>query len=153
MTKKLFIDTAEIEALARVLKEADLSEIELEENGRRLKLARQIMSTTVAHSVAPSAVEASVARPSETSDQSPSSKSHGSPLKSPMVGTVYLAPEPGAAPFLKVGDKVTEGQTAFIIEAMKVMNHVKIHKSGVVKEVLVNDGDPVEFDQVLLIVE
>lgn len=155
MTDKKFsldIDHAAIQALAKVLQDADLSEIEYEDQGRRVRLTRALSHTVM---MAPSAQ--SYAAPSgnapvaEHSTVNP--KQHPGALKSPMVGTLYAAPEPSAATFTKVGNKVNQGDTVFIIEAMKVMNPIKAHTSGVVKEIFFTDGSPVEYGDVLLIIE
>jgi acetyl-CoA carboxylase biotin carboxyl carrier protein len=160
MTEKKFsfdIDQAAIHALAKVLQDADLSEIEYEDQGRRVRLTRQInqtvmmapAATTVAPQVMPSA--SSAAPSNEGASVNP--KQHPGALKSPMVGTIYMSPEPGAASFTKVGNRVTQGDTVFIIEAMKVMNPIKAHTSGIVKEIFFQDGSPVEYGDVLMIIE
>lgn len=159
MTDKKFsfdIDQTAIQALAKVLQDADLSEIEYEDQGRRVRLTRnsnqtimmapqmsQPMMATSSSNVAQPTTEVSVANP----------KQHPGALKSPMVGTLYAAPEPGAAPFTKVGNRVKQGDTVFIIEAMKVMNPIKAHTSGTVKEIFFSDGSPVEYGDVLIIIE
>ena len=147
MTKNHFFDPKALKELAELLNETGLTEIELEENGRRVKVAKSTQQTVV--QAAPMVASTAAESKASFSSAVPS----GSPLKSPMVGTVYVASEPGAAPFVKVGDNVSAGQTVFIIEAMKVMNPVKAPKAGTVKEILVENGAPVEFDQVLLIIE
>jgi acetyl-CoA carboxylase biotin carboxyl carrier protein len=89
----------------------------------------------------------------DPSPVSPSSGTHPGTIKSPMVGTAYLCPKPGDPPFIEVGKKISEGQTLMIIEAMKVMNPLKATKSGTVTDILIEDGQPVEFDESLLIIE
>ena len=159
MTDKKFsfnIDQDAIQALAKVLQDADLSEIEYEDQGRRVRLTRAHNQTVM---MAPQALQpmmaaaaASVAQPTaEVSVANP--KQHPGALKSPMVGTLYAAPEPGAAPFTKIGNRVNQGDTVFIIEAMKVMNPIKAHTSGTVKEIFFSDGSPVEYGDVLIIIE
>lgn len=151
------IDQEAIQALAKVLQDADLTEIEYEDQGRRLRLTR-----TVSVTMAPSAVSSVVAAPSvapaqasavSAAETSVPPKQHPGALKSPMVGTLYTSPEPGAAPFTKVGNRVNQGDTVFIIEAMKVMNPIKAHTSGTVKEIYFNDASPVEYGDILLIIE
>lgn len=150
------IDQAAIQALAQVLQDADLTEIEYEDQGRRVRLTR---SHTVM--MAPPQMVPSVAQNIPTGTQgvnvgeggTVNPKQHPGALKSPMVGTLYTAPEPGAAPFTKVGSRVNAGDTVFIIEAMKVMNPVKAHISGMVKEIFFNDASPVEYGDILMIIE
>ncbi|MDO8289401.1 MAG: acetyl-CoA carboxylase biotin carboxyl carrier protein [Parvibaculum sp.] len=144
------VDQDLIRQLAALLKETDLSEIEVETEQVRLRVARQVGGSFVsvaAPSHAPAA--ASAAAPAATV----SDAAHPGALTSPMVGTTYLAAEPGAAPFVTVGAKVSVGQTVLIIEAMKTMNHIPATKSGTVVKILVEDGQPVEFGEPLIIVE
>lgn len=149
-------DTALIRDLAVLLDETNLSEIELEQGDTRIRVARQMsinapvsMAAPMAAPVAaPAAAPAAAAAPVAAEP----AKS-GTTVTSPMVGTAYLSPEPGAAAFIQVGDKVTEGQTIVIVEAMKTMNHIPSTKSGIVKEILVDDAQPVEFGEPLIIVE
>lgn len=162
MTDKKFsfdIDQAAIQALAKVLQDADLSEIEYEDQGRRVRLTRQINQTvmmapasTVAQNVMPSTPTAASANEGAASVTT-NPKHHPGALKSPMVGTLYMSPEPGAASFAKVGSRVNQGDTVFIIEAMKVMNPIKAHTSGIVKEIFFQDASPVEYGDVLMIIE
>ena len=147
------IDTDLIRRLADLLNEKSLSEIEVEEGGRRMVVKRQLQVS------APVAAPAQAAPPPPPPPATPASANeapganHPGAIKSPMVGTVYLSGEPGAKPFVSPGDRVSEGDTLLIIEAMKVMNPITATKAGVVKQVLVVDAQPVEFDQPLLIVE
>ncbi|MFZ3035225.1 MAG: acetyl-CoA carboxylase biotin carboxyl carrier protein [Parvibaculum sp.] len=142
------VDQDLIRQLAALLKETDLSEIEIETGSLKLRVARQVgqVSASVAAS-APASAAAAPAAPAV------SDASHPGALTSPMVGTTYLAAEPGAAPFVTVGSKVSVGQTVLIIEAMKTMNHIPATKAGTVVEILVEDGQPVEFGEPLIIVE
>lgn len=157
MTEKKFsfdIDQAAIQALAKVLQDADLSEIEYEDQGRRVRLTRQISQTVM---MAPTASQVMTPATSAASSQdaavASNPKQHPGALKSPMVGTLYMSPEPGAASFTKVGNRVNQGDTVFIIEAMKVMNPIKAHTSGIVKEIFFQDASPVEYGDVLMIIE
>jgi acetyl-CoA carboxylase biotin carboxyl carrier protein len=151
-------DTALIRDLAVLLDETNLSEIELEQGDTRIRVARQI-SISAPVSVAPAAAPAAAAAapapsaPSAAAAAPAEPASSGTTVSSPMVGTAYLSPEPGAPAFIQVGDKVTEGQTILIIEAMKTMNHIPSTKSGTVKQILVDDAQPVEFGEPLIIVE
>lgn len=140
------LDKQAIIELAEILKETDLSEIEYEISGVKIRVARQIH--TSAH--IPLQTASAITQATETS---PSSSAHPGTVKSPMVGTVYLSPEPGAMPFVKVGDSINAGQTLLIIEAMKVMNTIKAPKAGTISKIFVRDAEPTEFDAPLLIIE
>lgn len=150
-----------VRQLAEILNETDLTEIEYEKGECRIRVARQITMQTMQASAAPmplaapAAVAPSAAPvPAVATEAGPADLSqHPGALKSPMVGNGYLSPAPGADPFIKIGDTVKAGESVLIIEAMKVMNQIKAHKDGVVKQILLQDADPVEFDQVLLIIE
>jgi acetyl-CoA carboxylase biotin carboxyl carrier protein len=149
-------DQALIRDLAELLKETGLSEIEIERAGMRVRVARQVAPTGL---YAPAAVAPSTAPAPLTGAAAPAAAGLADPAKhpgavpSPMVGTVYLAPEPDAAPFVQVGTRVTQGQTLMIIEAMKTMNHIPAPKAGVVMAILVGNGQPVEFGEPLAIIE
>ncbi len=150
------VDTGLIRQLAEMLSENDLSEIEVEDGDRKIVVKRQLSAAPV-HAAPPAAPAsapgtASPAPQAETSAEE-NAADHPGAVKSPMVGTVYLAGEPGAKPFVSVGDKVEAGQTLLIIEAMKVMNPITSPRAGTVKAVLAQDAQPVEFDQPLAIVE
>ena len=137
--------------LALLLDETNISEIEIEEDGLRIRVARNAGGAYVAPPVAaPVAAPAAAASPAA---EVAVEKDNKNAVKSPMVGTAYLAPEPGADNFVSVGDKVKAGQTLVIVEAMKVMNPITAPKAGTVTEVLVTDGEPIEFDQALIIIE
>jgi len=167
MSKRSHEDDVEfIKALAELLSENELSELQVKReypeagtlNVRVSKISN--VTTTVAMPAAapapaPSAPSAPAAPASEATPASDGGDpaSHPGAVTSPMVGTVYLAPEPEAAAFVKVGDSVSEGQTLLIVEAMKTMNQIPAPKSGTVKRVLVEDGAPVEFGAPLMIVE
>lgn len=144
------LDKDSIKELAEILNQTDLSEIEYEANGVKIRVARQVMvSNYLPQNVVNAIPVAANALPAVAIDAA----KHPGMVKSPMVGTVYLAPEPGAAVFIKVGDNVSVGQNLLIIEAMKVMNPIKAPQSGIVKQILVRDSEPVEFDTPLLIIE
>jgi acetyl-CoA carboxylase biotin carboxyl carrier protein len=145
-------DSALVRELALLLDETSLTEIEIERAGLRLRVARNIsvaatMPVPVAHA-APVPVAAAAAAPA-AADMS----KHPGALTSPMVGTAYWAPEPGAKPFIEVGSKVSVGQTLLIIEAMKTMNQIPSTRAGTVTQILVEDGQPVEFGEPLVIIE
>ena len=146
-------DTELIRSLATLLGETGLSEIEYESGGTRIRVARETArAVTVAAPIAPSPAAAS-APPAEPPPSGNGADPHANAVTSPMVGVVYLAPQPGAAPFVRVGDTVTEGQTLLIIEAMKVMNQIPAPRAGRVAQILVTNGAPVEFGQVLAVIE
>lgn len=152
--KKPSIDTQFLRELAALVTESDLSEIELEQEGLRIRLTRQITVAPVQMAV-PAAVAmaapAAAAAPAAPAAADPAQ--HPGVVKSPMVGTTYRASEPGARPFVEVGDKVTVGQTILIVEAMKTMNQIPSPHAGTVTAILVTDGQPVEYGEPLVIVE
>ncbi|WP_314950626.1 acetyl-CoA carboxylase biotin carboxyl carrier protein [Bradyrhizobium cosmicum] len=146
-------DSALVRELALLLDETSLTEIEIERAGLRLRVARNIsvaatMPAPVGHAAhAPVAVAAApVAAAADLSK-------HPGAVTSPMVGTAYWAPEPGAKPFIEVGSKVSVGQTLLIIEAMKTMNQIPSPRAGTVTQILVEDGQPVEYGEPLVIIE
>ncbi|HMG46411.1 MAG TPA: acetyl-CoA carboxylase biotin carboxyl carrier protein [Allosphingosinicella sp.] len=146
------VDTDLVKKLAEMLDENDLSEIEVEDNGRRIVVKRKLAGMAApAHMSAPPPPPAAAAPPAPAPE--PSAASHPGAVKSPMVGTVFLAGEPGAAPFVSVGATVNEGDTLLIIEAMKVMNPIAAPRSGTVRQILVQDAQPVEYEQPLAIIE
>ena len=155
-------DIAFVKALAEVLRDNDLGELEVERGSKHdTKLSVRISkSAPVVQAMAPAPVAAAPASaPSAAPAAAPSSAASDDPsdlpgaIPSPMVGTVYLAPEPDAANFVSVGDTVAEGQTLLIIEAMKTMNHIHAPRAGTVKRVLVENGAAVEFGAPLMVVE
>ena len=143
---KLKVDSYLIRELAAILEETGLTEIEITDNGQGLRIAK---GGTVAH-VAPTAITAPAAAPTGDSDAPPQGHD-GDAVTSPMVGTVYLAPQPGDPPFVQPGDTVNAGDTLLIIEAMKVMNPIQAPRSGKVREILVEDSQPVEFGDPLVV--
>ena len=147
------VDTELVKKLAEMLDENDLSEIEVEDNGRRIVVKRKLAVAAAAPVVqaAPAAAPAQAAAAPAPAEQNPAN--HPGVVKSPMVGTVYLSGEPGAAPFVSVGARVAEGDTLLIIEAMKVMNPIAAPRAGVVRIILVQDAHPVEYEQPLVIIE
>ncbi len=143
------VDIKLVRDLAGILDKAGLSEIEVEDGDRKIKVARGgagvVMSAPAPTAPAQALATATEAPAAPTDD-------HAGAQKSPMVGTAYLAPEPDTANFISVGDKVAEGDTLLIIEAMKVMNPISAESSGTVKSILVENGQPVEFDQPLVVI-
>ncbi len=143
-----------IRELADLLTDTGLSEIEVETGDIRIRVARE--SGVVSAMVPAPAIEAPAPAAAAVEEEAPAPApvaAHPGAVKSPMVGTAYLAAEPGAANFVKVGDTVSEGQTLLIVEAMKTMNPIAAPKSGKVTQIIVANEQPVEFDEVLLIIE
>jgi acetyl-CoA carboxylase biotin carboxyl carrier protein len=151
---KFELDTEFVRKLAQILHETNLGEIELGDGDKRIRVARPTVTMAAAPVVAaaagPAAAPAAAgAAPAGGNDLG----KHPGAVKSPMVGTAYLAPEPGKPNFVTVGDKVTAGQTLLIIEAMKTFNPIKAPKAGTVIQILVDNARPVEFGEPLMIVE
>jgi acetyl-CoA carboxylase biotin carboxyl carrier protein len=152
------IDTRLVRKLADILTETNLSEIEVEHDGLKIRVAKTLTVAAApimaqAHSaplVAPA--PATPAAPAAVADAAPA-RAAGDLVKSPMVGSVYLQPQPGADPFVKIGDTVAAGQTLMIVEAMKTMNPIPAPRSGKLVEILVEDGQPVEFGEPLAVIE
>lgn len=146
-----------VRQLADILDDTGLSEIEYDTGTLRIRVARQAKDVAVAvpataapqPTPAPAAQAADTAKDSQLDDPA----SHPGAVKAPMVGVAYLAAEPDTPPYVKVGDKVTEGQTLMLIEAMKTFNPVRAPRTGTVAAVLVTDGQPIEFDQPLVVIE
>ena len=148
------VDTDMVKKLAKMLDENDLSEIEVEDNGRRIVVKRKPSAAApVAYAQAPAAPASAPTPAAAPAAAEVSPANHPGAVKSPMVGTAYLTAEPGAAPFISVGAKVKEGDTLVIIEAMKVMNPIPSPRAGVVKQILIENGQPVEYEQPLAIIE
>jgi acetyl-CoA carboxylase biotin carboxyl carrier protein len=145
-SKDGLVDAAAIRELAELLKETGLTEIEIEHNGARLRVSKQSGGTAIAAAPAAVATPAPAPAPAKPAGPNPGA------VPSPMVGTVYFAPEPGAKPFIAVGQTVKEGDTLFIVEAMKTMNPITAPKGGVIGEICVSDAQPVEFGQTLCII-
>jgi len=143
-------DSALIRELALLLDETNLTEIEIERAGLRVRVARNIsIAASLPASVAAMAPAASIAAAPAATDLA----KHPGVVPSPMVGTAYWSPEPGAKPFIEVGTKVSAGQTLLIIEAMKTMNQIPSPRAGTVTQILIEDGQPVEFGEPLVIIE
>ncbi|MDD3446386.1 MAG: acetyl-CoA carboxylase biotin carboxyl carrier protein [Zavarzinia sp.] len=149
---KMSLDKTLIRELAELLAEADLTEIEVTENGRSIRVARQITMVAGAPVAASHAAPAAVAAPAAAAAAAPAAID-GTPVTSPMVGTAYLAPEPGAASFIRVGDRVSKGQTLLIVEAMKTMNPIPAPRDGTVQKIAVENGQPVEYGEILVVLD
>lgn len=140
------IDTETIRKLAELMTETGLSEIEMAEGERRIRVSRATVASAAAMVAPAIAAPAALATPVNLA-------SHPGAVVSPMVGTAYFQAEPGAPPFVNIGDTIRVGETLLIIEAMKVMNPIKSPKSGVITQILVSDGQPVEYGEPLMIIE
>jgi acetyl-CoA carboxylase biotin carboxyl carrier protein len=140
-----------VRSLAKLLDETGLSEIEIEEAGRRIRVARAAPAATATF-VAPSAAAPPRVQP-VASERPPEPSEHPGVVLSPMVGSAYRSPEPGAKPFVDIGTRVKVGDTLLIIEAMKTLNQIPAPRAGTVTQILFEDGQPVEFGESLMIIE
>ncbi len=153
------IDTKVVRKLADILKDTGLTEIEVESGGLKIRVARELTvaapAAVIAAPVAAVAAPVAAAPVPAAAPATPAApaRAAGDEVKSPMVGTVYLQPQPGANPFIKVGDTVTQGQTLLIVEAMKTMNPIPSPRAGKIVEILISDAQPVEFGEPLVIIE
>jgi acetyl-CoA carboxylase biotin carboxyl carrier protein len=144
------VDHDLIRELARLLDETGLTEIEFERDGQRVRVAREARVAAAAPAHHPAPIEAAV----PSLDPAPTDPAkHPGAVTSPMVGTAYVGPEPGARPFVEVGSRVRTGDTLLIIEAMKTMNQIPSPRAGTVIQILIEDGQPVEFGEPLMIIE
>jgi acetyl-CoA carboxylase biotin carboxyl carrier protein len=149
-TGSMQVDTDLVRELAALLNDTGLSEIEVEDGERKIRVSRNMTAVAAPMMAAPVAAPATAPAASAAAPSAPAISANA--MKSPMVGTAYLTPEPDAAPFVSVGQQVKAGDTVLIIEAMKVMNPIVAATSGTVTEILVESGQPVEFDQPLLVI-
>jgi acetyl-CoA carboxylase biotin carboxyl carrier protein len=146
------VDTSLVRELAEMLAETGLTEIEVEDGERKIRVARGgVASAPAAMQAMPAAAPAAAQAPQSAPDGGASADLAGA-LKSPMVGTAYLSSEPGTDPFVKVGDSVKRGDTLLIVEAMKVMNPIPADRDGKITAILVENAQPVEFDQPLVVI-
>ena len=152
---KFEMDTEFVRKLAEILEERDLGEIELADGDRRIRIARPKVTYATAPMPAPATSAPAAGAPTAAAAAAGAGDlaKHPGAVKSPMVGTAYLAPEPGKPNFVAVGDKVTAGQTLLIIEAMKTFNPIKAPKAGTVTQIVIDNAQPVEFGEALMIVE
>ena len=156
-TGKNKLDTGLVRELAAILREADLGEIEVEHEGLRVRVSKPAPTVVqaavaapapVATAAAPAGAAPAAAAPAEAAVETPDNA-----IKSPMVGTAYLSPEPGAKAFVSIGDKVKKGDTLMLVEAMKTFNPVEADRAGTVKAIYVTDSQPVEFGEPLILIE
>ena len=143
--RQMKIDKKKIKELVDYLKEFELTELEYQEDQSKIKVSRASRGVEQVKTSAVVSANKSVLKSSDESE--------GIRVKSPIIGTAYLAPEPGAKKFVEVGDKIKKGQTVMIVEAMKTMNHVPSTADGEVKKILIEDGQPVEFGQTLVLLK
>ena len=162
MAQQLKIDPEAVRSLAELLRETDLTEIEYQLDSLRIKVSRTALTTVIPAPISPSMDGASnqnVATPPPQSAVANAVNNlvrledHPGVIEAQMVGTVYLSPGPEAKPFVSVGEEVAQGQTLFIIEAMKVMNMIKAPRAGIVRHIFVKDAQPVEYGDPILIIE
>ena len=142
-----------IRDLAELLNETGLSEIEIEKAGLKIRVARTVSVVAAAPAAAVSTASAATTLAQAAAGAAADLSQHPGCIKSPMVGTAYRAPEPGAPNFVDIGTRVSQGQTLLIIEAMKTMNHIPATKAGTVTQVLIENGQPVEFGEPLVVIE
>lgn len=146
------VDTALVRELAEMLADTGLTEIEVEDGDRKIRVARGSSVVAPAPLAVATPVATAAAPPAPAAAPSDAAPDHRNAVKSPMVGTVFLAPDPASGPFVKVGDTVKAGDTLLIVEAMKVMNPITAPVAGTVQAILVADAQPVEYDQPLVVV-
>jgi acetyl-CoA carboxylase biotin carboxyl carrier protein len=149
------MDIRKVKKLIELLEESDIAEIEIHEGEESVRISRTSQVTVSAPVAAPIAAPASTpaAAPVETAPASEPAEISGHQVMSPMVGTFYRAPSPDAKPFVEEGDQVSVGDTLCIVEAMKILNQIESDKAGTVKKVLVENGEPVEFNQPMFIID
>ncbi len=152
-TRKSGVDQQLIRELAGILDETNLTEIEVEQGEMRIKVSRQAQAVQTVSMPAPAAAVAAPSAHKGPAAETPPAAPSKNAVPSPMVGTAYGAPAPGARPFIEVGDTVREGQTLLIIEAMKTMNQIPSPRAGKVVEILFEDAQPVEFGEPLVVLE
>lgn len=150
--KRPGIDKRLIRDLADILNQTNLTEIEVEQNELRIRVSRTVTAAPAAHYAMPAPAPVAAPAAAPVAAAAPKAESKNA-VPSPMVGTAYRSPSPGADPFVEVGSTVKEGQTVLIIEAMKTMNQIAAPRSGTVTAILVESGDPVEFGQALVVIE
>ncbi|HPE47070.1 MAG TPA: acetyl-CoA carboxylase biotin carboxyl carrier protein [Hyphomonas sp.] len=150
------LDTGLVRELAAILREADLGELEIEHDGLRIRVSKPtaaVVQAVAAPMAAPAAAPAPVAAPAAAAPAAAAAEVPDNAIKSPMVGTAYLSPEPGAKAFIAVGDKVKKGDTLLLVEAMKTFNPVEADRAGTVKAIYVTDSQPVEYGEPLVLIE
>jgi acetyl-CoA carboxylase biotin carboxyl carrier protein len=147
------VDVQLVRDLAALLDDTNLTEIEVEDGDRKIRVARKAANAAVAYAPAPVAAPVAAPAAAAPAPAEAAAPAAANAVRSPIVGTAYLSAEPGAAPFAAVGSTVKAGDTVLIVEAMKVMNAITAPSAGTVKAVLVDNGQPVEYDQPLIVIE
>lgn len=149
------MELSKVKELIKLLEESTLTEIEIQEDDQAIRISKQGAMPPILAPIAPPQIAVATAThaPAEPKDNTADPGDNYHTLKSPMVGTFYTAASPEAAPFAKIGDKVTKGQELCIIEAMKMMNHIEADVNGTIKDIMVENSEPVEFDQPLFHIE
>ena len=147
------MDIRKVKKLIELLDESGIAEIEITEGEESVRISRYSQNAPVAPVAAPIAVAAPVAAAPAAAEAAPDPEDDGYLVPAPMVGTFYAASSPGAAPYVQVGDRINEGDTLCIIEAMKMMNQIEAEVSGVVKSIRVQNGEPVEYGQTLIVID
>lgn len=150
---KLLVDAEVIRALADILTETGLSEIEIAEKDQRIRVARNLGGSTVVAPVASAPVGVAGSESAQSVPQSQDLSKDPGAVLSPMIGVAYLSPDPSSPPFVTVGQHVQSGQVILLIEAMKTFNQIRAHKTGKITRILVSAGDPVEYGEVLAVIE
>lgn len=150
--RQMQVDTKLVRELAELLGETGLTEIEVEDGTRKIRVSRGGGVAPAQYQPAPAAAAPAAAPAAAAAPVEPAADAQADAVKSPMVGTAYLSPEPGAPAFKAIGDKVAAGDTIIIVEAMKVMNPIVAPKGGTLKAMFVEDGTPIEFDQPLFVI-
>lgn len=149
------MDIRKVKKLIELLEESGVAEIEIKEGEESVRISRGSSAPAMAPPAPVAAAPAAVAAPAPAAAETPAKSDasyQGTPVKSPMVGTFYRAPSPTSAPFVEVGKQVQSGDVVCIVEAMKMMNQIQAGKAGVIEAILVEDGEPVEFDQDMIII-
>ena len=146
------MDIRKVKKLIELLEESNIDELEIHEGEESVRISRHAKQAAVYHSAPPPVASAAPVAPVVSSEASTDQTPSGHSVKSPMVGTFYRSPSPGSKAFIEVGQSVSAGDVVCIVEAMKMMNQIEADKSGVVEAILVEDGDPIEFDQPLIVI-
>jgi len=147
------MDLRKLKTLVDLVSESNITELEITEGDDRVRIAKTVPQQAPVVAYAEQQPVATAPAPAAAAESAPSAEPEGHVVKSPMVGTFYRAPNPGANPFVEVGQSVSEGDPVCIIEAMKLLNEIEADKTGVVKAVLVENGEPVEYGQALFVIE
>lgn len=146
------MDIRKVKKLIELLEESNISEIEIQEGEESVRISRHPNGSAPATSSAPAPAPPAPVATQQVAPETPAAEYRGDAITSPMVGTFYRSPAPGSKSFVEIGDRVKQGDTVCIVEAMKMMNQIEADRDGVVEAILVDDGEPVEFDQPMLVI-